>query len=70
MAGKKASMTTQPRWRATTNDKSVWQMMKATTKRARAARAMVMEKRVPGSKEGKGVMGHGISNKGGMRQRG
>jgi hypothetical protein len=33
--------TTRPRWQATTNDKSMWWMMRATTKRMRAARAMV-----------------------------
>ncbi len=47
-----------------TNNKSMHQMMRATTKRARAARAMVTAMRVQGNKEDKGGKGHGISNKG------
>ncbi len=45
-------------------------MMRATTKIVRAARTMVTTKRVPGNREGKGGMGHGIGNEGGMQQRG
>jgi hypothetical protein len=45
-------------------------MMRAATKRARVARAMVMAMRVPGDKEGKGGKGHGLSNEGGVQQRG
>ncbi len=40
----------------------------AATKRARRARAMVTAMRVPVDKEGKGGMGHGVGNKGGMGQ--
>ncbi len=40
----------------------------AVTKRARMARAMVMAMRVPVNEEGKGSMGHGIGNEGGVRQ--
>ncbi len=43
MAGKRVSATTQPQPRATANDKSVRQMMRAATKRARATRAVVIE---------------------------
>ncbi len=46
--------TTRPRWWATTNDESLWRMTMAATKRARVDRAMVMEIRVVGDKEGKG----------------
>ncbi len=70
MAGKRALMTTQPQRRAVTNNKSVWQMMRATIKRARAAEAMVMAMRMPGDKEGKGGKGLGVSNKDGVQQRG
>ncbi len=45
-------------------------MMRAATKRVRAAREMVMTMRVPGNKEGKDGKGHGVSNKGGVQQRG
>ncbi len=38
----------------------------AATKRERVARAMVMAMRVEGNKEGKGGMGHGVGNKGGV----
>jgi hypothetical protein len=62
--------TTHPQWWATTYDKSVRQMVMAAMKWARMARAMVMEMRVPVNKEGKGGMGHGVGNKGGMQQRG
>ncbi len=49
---------------ATTNDESVHAMTRATTKIARAARAMVTTKRVPGNREGKGGKGHGIGYEG------
>jgi hypothetical protein len=62
--------TTQPQQWVMTNDESVQQIVMAVTKRARMARAMVMAMRVPVNKEGKGGMGHGVSNEGGMRQRG
>jgi hypothetical protein len=39
-------------------------------KKAREARAMVAAMRVVGNKEGKGSKGHGVGNKGGVRQRG
>ncbi len=67
MAGKRASMTTLPRRWATTIDESVCAMMRATTKIARAARAMVTTKRVPGNREGKGGKGHGIGDEGGVQ---
>ncbi len=70
MAGERASTTTRPRWWAMTNDESVRAMMRATTKIARAARAMMTTKRVPGNKEGEGGKGHGIGNEGGMQRRG
>jgi hypothetical protein len=62
--------TTRPEWRATTNDKSVWQMVMAVMERLRVARAMVTAMNVVGDKEGKGGTSHGIGNKGGMQQRG
>ncbi len=37
------TMTTRPQWWATTNDESMQLMMRAATKRARVARAMVNE---------------------------
>ncbi len=44
MAGKIVLTTTRPGWQATTNDKSSMRwMMRAATKRARAARAMLIE---------------------------
>jgi hypothetical protein len=43
-------------------------MMRATTKRASATRAMVMAMRVPGDKEGKGDKGHGIVDKGATKR--
>jgi hypothetical protein len=46
--------TTGPRRWATTNDESVRRMTMAATKRARVDRAMVMEMRVVGDKEGEG----------------
>jgi hypothetical protein len=58
--------TTQPRWWATTNDKGMRQMVMAATKRARMARAMVTAMRVPVNEEGKGGMGHGVGNEGGV----
>jgi hypothetical protein len=63
--------TTWPQWWATMNDKRVQQMMMAATKRARVERAMVMAMRVASNEEGKGNnKKEGISDKGGMRQRG
>ncbi len=59
--------TTRPQWRATTYNKSAQQMVMAVTKRARMARAMVMAMRVPVDKDGKGGMGHGVGNEGGMQ---
>ncbi len=53
-----------------TNDESLRTMMRATMKIARAARAMVTTKRVPGNREGKGGKGHGIGDEGGVQQRG
>ncbi len=41
-------------------------MVMAATKRARVARAMVMAMRVPVNKEGKGSMGHGVGDEGGV----
>jgi hypothetical protein len=41
-----------PWWLATTSNESVRRMMRAATKRARAARAMGMVMRVVGNKEG------------------
>ncbi len=71
VAGKRALTTTaQPQRRARTNDKSVHAMMSATTKIARAARAMVTTKRMPGNKEGKGGTGHGVGNESDVQQRG
>ncbi len=58
--------TTQPQRWATTNDKSLWQMVMAVTKRATMARVMVTAMRVAGNEEGKGSMGHGIGNEGGV----
>ncbi len=45
-------------------------MMRTTMKMARVARAMVTMERVSGNKDGKGGKGHGISNEGGVQQRG
>ncbi len=64
MAGKRASTTTGPQWRVTTNNKSMRWMMRATMKRARVARVMVMAMRVPGIKKGEGGKCHGIGNEG------
>jgi hypothetical protein len=63
-------VTTQPQWWATTNDKSVRQMVMAATKRERMARAIVTAMRVPVEEEGEGGTGHGIGNEGGVQQRG
>jgi hypothetical protein len=52
------------------NNKSMQQMMRATMKRARVARAMVMAMRVLGNKEGKGGKGHDVSNESGVQQSG
>ncbi len=50
------------------NNKSVWQMMMAVTKRGRVERAMVMAMRVVGNEEGEGNNEkHGIGNEGGVR---
>ncbi len=62
--------TTRPRQWATTNNKGMRRMVMAVTKRARMARAMVTAMRVPINEEGEGGTGHGIGNKGGVRQRG
>jgi hypothetical protein len=70
VAGQRALITTRPQQRERTNNKSMRRMMTAPTKRARVARAMVMAIKVAGDKEGKGGMGDGISNKGGVQQRG
>jgi hypothetical protein len=43
-------------------------MMMAAMKSARVESAMVMVMRVVGNKEGKGGMGHGGSNKGGVQR--
>ncbi len=67
MAGERALTTTRPQRWATTNDESVHAMMRATTKIARAARAMVTTKRVSGNREGEGGKGHGIGNEGGVQ---
>ncbi len=67
VAGKRASATTWPQWRATANDKSMHEMMRAMTKMTRATRAMVTMKMVPGNKEGKGGKGQGIGNEGGLQ---
>ncbi len=55
MAGKRESSTTQPKRGAATNDKSVWQMIMAASKRVRVARVMVTTIRVVGGKEGKSI---------------
>ncbi len=41
-------------------------MMRVATKRARAARVIVIAMRMAGNKEGKGGKGHGIGNEGGV----
>jgi hypothetical protein len=41
-------------------------MLMAVMKRVRMARAMVMAMRVPVNEEGKGGMGHGVGNEGGV----
>jgi hypothetical protein len=66
VAGERASTITQPQRWVTTNNESVRQMMRATMKRARAARAIVMALRVPSDKEGEGGKGHGVCNEGGV----
>ncbi len=55
MVGERALMTTRPRWWATTNNKSVRRMIRAATKRARVARAMVNEG--GGQQRGRGQQG-------------
>jgi hypothetical protein len=63
--------TTQPQRWATTNNKSMQRMTMAATKRARVDRAMVMEMRVVGNKEGEGNdKKDDIGDEGGVRQRG
>ncbi len=65
--------TTRPRRWATTNNKSMRRIVMAVMKRARVARVarvMVMAMRVPVDEEGEGGTGHGVSNEGGVRQRG
>jgi hypothetical protein len=53
------------------HDESIWQMMRAMTKRAKAARAMVtVMRKVTGKKEGKCGKGHGVINEGDVQQRG
>ncbi len=59
--------TTQPQRRVTTNNEGMRQMVMAVTKRARMTRAMVMAMRVPVNKEGKGGIGHGVGNEGGVQ---
>jgi hypothetical protein len=61
---------TQSQWWATTNNESMQRMMRATTKRARAARAMVTTMRVQSNKEIVSAKGHGIGHKDGVQQRG
>jgi hypothetical protein len=59
--------TTQPRWWAMANNESVRRMTMAATKRARVDRAMVMEMKMVGDKEGKGNnKKDGIGNEGGV----
>ncbi len=53
-----------------TNNESLQRMVMAVTKMTRMARAMVTAMRVLVNEEGKGGMGHGIGNEGGMQQRG
>jgi hypothetical protein len=56
-----------PQWRGATNDKSMRRMMRASMKRARAARAMTMVMRMVSDKEGKG---DGYKGGGQQRERG
>jgi hypothetical protein len=63
-------MTTLPQRRAMTNNKRERAIMRAMTKMARAARAMVTMMKFPGNKEGKGGKGHGVGNEDGVQQRG
>jgi hypothetical protein len=59
--------TTRPRRWTTTNNKSVWRMMMAATKRARVERVMVTAMRVVGNKEGEGDdKKDGVGDKGGV----
>jgi hypothetical protein len=51
------------------NTKSMWQMMRAATKKARVARGVVVAMRVADNKEGKGGKGHLVGDKGGVLQR-
>jgi hypothetical protein len=63
-------MTTQPRWRVTTNNVSVRRMMRAATKEARVVRVMMTTMRVACNKEGDGDGSNSDGNKGVMQQRG
>jgi hypothetical protein len=60
---------TLQRW-VTRNNESMRRMMRAATKRAGVAKAMVTALRVVGNKEGKDGKGNGIGDKGGMQCRG
>ncbi len=70
MAGKRASMTTQPQQRVRKNNESMWQTMRAAMKRARVVRVMVTTMRVACNKEGDGNGGKSDGDKGVMQQRG
>jgi hypothetical protein len=63
-------VTTRPQRWATMNDESVWRMTMAAMNRARVDRAMVMEIRVVGDKEGTGDdKKDDVGDEGGVRQR-
>jgi hypothetical protein len=70
VAGKRASMTTQPQQRVRKNNESMWQTMRAAMKRARVVRVMVTTMRVACNKEGDGNGGKSDGDKGVMQQRG
>jgi hypothetical protein len=53
-----------------TNNESMQQLMRAATKRARVARAMVTVMRVVGNKEHRSGKGNSIGDKDGVQQRG
>ncbi len=59
--------TTRPRWWATTYDESVRRMVMAVMKRARMAKVMVTAMRAPVDEDGKGGMGHGVGDEGGVQ---
>jgi hypothetical protein len=63
-------MATRTQQQARTNNKRVWWMMIAKTKKARAARVIVMAMRVPGNKEGKCGKGYGAGDEAGVQLRG